>query len=124
MLDAYTYASQVTTHLNNKPQVASRPKMPELTPIDRFDELTAIIRFLLYLKRHPNAGITEIINGTPAGQRAIYSAKDYAQENQLIDITLKTTIPYGPQYSLSEKGKKITAYLEEIQKILNAPPLA
>ncbi len=92
--------------------------MPQLTPTDRFDELTAIVRFLLYLKKHPNSGITEIINGTPAGQRAIYSAKDYAQKNKLIDITMKTISPYGPQYVLSDRGKKVAAYLEEIQKLL------
>ncbi|MCW4018065.1 MAG: hypothetical protein NWF00_05235 [Candidatus Bathyarchaeota archaeon] len=92
--------------------------MSQLTPTDHFDELTAIVRFLLYIKRHPKSGITEIIKGTPAGQRAIYSAKEYAQENKLIDITMKTTIPYGPQYSLSDKGKKVASYLEEIQKLL------
>ncbi|MGD6852897.1 MAG: hypothetical protein ACQCN6_12635 [Candidatus Bathyarchaeia archaeon] len=92
--------------------------MIQPAPTDHFDELTAIIRFLLYLKKHPNAGISEIINGTPAGQRAIYSAKDYAQKNRLIEITMKTTSPYGPQYSLSDKGKKVATYLEEIQKLL------
>jgi predicted transcriptional regulator len=92
--------------------------MSQLTPTDSFDELTAIVRFLLYVKSHPKAGITEIIKGTPAGQRAIYSAKDYAEKNKLIETTLKTTSPYGPQYSLTEKGKKVAVYLEEIQKLL------
>ncbi|MCL5876404.1 MAG: hypothetical protein M1540_01155 [Candidatus Bathyarchaeota archaeon] len=92
--------------------------MSTLTPTDCFDELTAIVRFILYLKKHPKAGITEIIKGTPAGQRAIYSAKDYAEKNKLIDITMKTTSPYGPQYSLSDKGKKVASYIEEIQKLL------
>lgn len=118
MLYAQSHSLCVTNHLNNKPPVASRPKMSELTPTDRFDELTAIVRFLLYVKKHPKAGITEIIKGTPAGQRAIYSAKDYAQENKLIDITMKTESPYGPMYSLNEKGKRVAEYLEEIQKLL------
>jgi len=93
--------------------------MSQLTPTDRFDELTAIVRFLLYLKKHPKAGITEIIKGTPAGQRAIYSAKNYAQQNKLIDITMKTESPYGPIYSLNEKGKKVAEHLESLQKILD-----
>ncbi len=92
--------------------------MPELTPTERFDELTAIIRFLLYIKRHPKCNVTDIIKGTTAGQRAIYSAKKYAQTNQLIEITMKTTLPYGPMYSLSAKGEKVAAYLEEIHKTL------
>jgi hypothetical protein len=92
--------------------------MSELTPTERFDELTAIVRFLLYIKRNPKCNITDIINGTTAGQRAIYSAKKFAQENQLIEITMKTTLPYGPMYTLSDKGKKVVEYLVEIQKLL------
>jgi hypothetical protein len=93
--------------------------MPQLTPTERFDELTAIIRFLLYIKRHPNTGITDIIKGAQAGQRAIYSAKKYAQENKLVDITMRTESPYGPIYRLNEKGKTVADHLEEIQKILD-----
>jgi hypothetical protein len=118
MLYAYKHSLCVTIHLNNKPPVASRPKMSQPTPTDRFDELTAIVRFLLYLKKHPKSGISEIIKGTPAGQRAIYSAKDYAQENKLIEIAFKTESPYGPQYSLSDKGRKVASFIEEIQKLL------
>ncbi|MCL4429498.1 MAG: hypothetical protein M1540_07050 [Candidatus Bathyarchaeota archaeon] len=92
--------------------------MSKLPPTERFDELTAILRFLLYIKRHPKCNVTDIIKGTTAGQRAIYSAKKYAQENQLIEITMKTTLPYGPMYTLSDKGEKVAKYLEEIQKLL------
>ncbi|XHH07933.1 MAG: hypothetical protein ACFCUE_10185 [Candidatus Bathyarchaeia archaeon] len=92
--------------------------MSELTPTECFDELTAIVRFLLYIKRHPKCNITDIIKGTTAGQRAIYSAKKYAQKNQLIEIAMKTTLPYGPMYSLNERGKRVAEYLEEIQKII------
>jgi hypothetical protein len=94
--------------------------MSELKPIDAFDELTAVIRFLLYIKRHPKCNITDIIEGTPAGQRAIYSAKKFSEKNQLLTITMKTTLPYGPMYTLSTKGEKLAEYLEAIQKSLES----
>jgi hypothetical protein len=94
-------------------------KMSERPPIDVFDELSSPIRFILYIKKHPKANITEIIKGTTAGQRALYTSKEFCKQNDLLDITVKTTIPYGPQYTLSEKGKKVADLLEELQRILN-----
>lgn len=87
-------------------------------PLDNFDELTAVIRVILFLKKHPKANISTIISNVTAGQRAVYSAKKYLQDNSLLEIETKTTLPYNDIFSLNEDGQKIAEHLEEIQKIL------
>ncbi|MCW4024517.1 MAG: hypothetical protein NWF01_05720 [Candidatus Bathyarchaeota archaeon] len=89
------------------------------SPVDRFDELTAVIRVILFLKKHPKSNISTIINNVTAGQKAVYSAKKYLQDNNLIEIETKTTLPYNDIFSLNEQGQKIAEYLESIQKILD-----
>jgi predicted transcriptional regulator len=93
----------------------SKPMPP---PLDRFDELSAVIRVVLFLKKHPKSNISTIINNVTAGQRAVYSAKKYLQDNNLLEIETKTTLPYNDIYSLNTRGQKIGEYLEEMQKIL------
>jgi predicted transcriptional regulator len=85
--------------------------------IDEFDELTAINRLILFLYKHPNSKTTKILKSSAAGQKAFYSAKQFLDENKLIEIDMSTGAPI---YSLSEKGKKIAEHLAEIEKILGA----
>ena len=86
--------------------------------MDRFDELSAVIRVILFLKKHPKSNISTIINNVTAGQRAVYSAKKYLQDNNLLEIETRTTLPYNDIFSLNEHGQKIAEHLEEIQKLL------
>lgn len=83
--------------------------------IDEFDELTAVIRLLLFLYTHPNSKTTKILKSSAAGQKAFYSAKQFLDENGLLEIDRSTGAPI---YSLSEKGKKIAEHLVDIEKIL------
>lgn len=87
--------------------------------IDRFDELTAVIRLLLFLYQHPKSNVSSIIAQSNAGQKAFYSAKKFLEENKLLKIEKNQVLPYNPLYSLSEKGKRIAQHLVEIEKILN-----
>jgi|WetSurMetagenome_2_1015567.scaffolds.fasta_scaffold397661_2 hypothetical protein len=87
-------------------------------PIDRFDESKAVTRVILFLKKHPKSNISTIINNVTAGQRAVYSAKKFLEENKLLDIEINKTLPYNAIFSLNEKGQKIADHLEEIQKLL------
>ena len=83
--------------------------------IDEFDELTAVIRLILFLYKQPNSKTTKILKNSVAGQRAFYSAKQFLDENGLLEVDISTG---APLYSLSEKGKKIAKHLAEIEKIL------
>jgi predicted transcriptional regulator len=87
-------------------------------PIENFDELTATTRVTLYLYKHPKSGITQVIKNAGVGQKAAYAAKDWLEENGLLLVGKKETLPYTPVLSLSEKGMKIGAHLTEIEKIL------
>ncbi len=88
------------------------------SPVDRFDELTAVIRVILFLKKHPKSNISTIINNVTAGQKAVYSAKKYLQDNNLLEIETITTFPYNDIFSLNEHGQKIAEHLEDVQKLL------
>ena len=88
------------------------------SPLDRFDELSAVVRVILFLKKHPKSNISTIINNVTAGQRAVYSAKKFLEENNLLEIEINTTLPYNALFSLNERGQKIGVHLEEIQKLL------
>ncbi len=90
-----------------------------MSAIDRFDELSAVARLILFLYRHPKSNVSTIIAKTSAGQKAIYSAKKFLEENNLLEVETKTTLPYNPLYSLNERGKKIGEHLAEIEKILS-----
>lgn len=92
---------------------------PYMSAIDRFDELSAVARLILFLYRHPKSNVSTIIAKTSAGQKAIYSAKKFLEENNLLEVETKTTLPYNPLYSLNERGKKIGEHLAEIEKILS-----
>lgn len=83
--------------------------------IDEFDELTAVIRLILFLYKQPNSKTTKILKSSTAGQRAFYSAKQFLDENRLLKVDMSTG---DPLYSLSEKGKKVAEHLAEIEKIL------
>ena len=86
--------------------------------IDEFDELTAVIRLILYLYKHPCSNTTRILKSSSAGQKAFYSAKKFLEENGLLEIETSQKLPYNPLYSLTDKGKKIAEHLSEIEKIL------
>jgi predicted transcriptional regulator len=88
-------------------------------PLARFDKLTSSIRVMLYLYKHPKSGITAIIKNANVDQKAVYAAKDWLEENQLLIIGKKESLPYSPVLSLNEKGKKIAEYLLEIEKLLS-----
>jgi hypothetical protein len=90
-----------------------------MSDIDRFDELTAVIRLTLFLYKHPKSNVSTIIAKSGAGQKAIYSAKKFLEEHDLLTFEIKNTLPYNPLYSLNEKGKKIATHLIEIEKLLN-----
>ena len=83
--------------------------------IDEFDELTAVIRLILFLYKHPNSKTTKILKSSAAGQKAFYSAKQFLDENGLLDVDMSTG---APLYSLSLKGKKMAEHLVEVEKIL------
>ncbi len=82
---------------------------------DEFDELTAVNRLILYLYKHPNSKTTKILKSSASGQRAFYSAKQFLDENGLLDIDMSSG---APKYSLSDRGKKVAEHLAEIEKIL------
>ena len=90
------------------------------TQIDEFDELTAVIRLMIYLYKHPNSNTTRILKSSSAGQKAFYSAKKFLEENSLLEVNIQPSLPYKPLYSLSDKGKKIAEHLIEIEKILES----
>jgi predicted transcriptional regulator len=90
-----------------------------LTKLDEFDELTAVIRLMIYLYKHPSANTTRILKSSAAGQKAFYSAKKFLEENGLLETTIQKDLPYNPLYSLNDKGKKIAEHLVEIERILN-----
>jgi hypothetical protein len=52
--------------------------------LDRFDESSAVIRVILFLKKHPKSNISTIIHNVTAGQRAVYSAKAFLEKKQSI----------------------------------------
>jgi predicted transcriptional regulator len=83
--------------------------------IDEFDELTAVIRLILFLNKNPNSKTTKILKGSVAGQKAFYSAKQFLDDNGLLAVDMSTG---APLYSLSEKGKKVAVHLVEVEKIL------
>jgi len=89
-----------------------------VTKIDEFDELTAVIRLMIFLYRHPGSNTTKILKSSTAGQKAFYSAKKYLEENNLLEVEIKKMLPSGPLYSLNEKGRKIAEHLTEIEKLL------
>ena len=91
-----------------------------ITKLDEFDELTAVIRLMLYLYRHPNSNTTKILKSSTAGQKAFYSAKKFLDENGLLETKIQPNLLYNPLYSLTEKGKKIAEHLVEIEKILES----
>ena len=88
------------------------------SPFDRFDESRAVARVMLFLEKHPKSNISTIINNVTAGQRAVYSAKEFLETNNLLEIEVNTTLPYNAIFSLNAKGQKIAQHLEEIQKLL------
>jgi len=83
--------------------------------IDEFDELTAVIRLILYLDQNPKAKTTKILKSSAAGQKAFYSAKQFLEENGLLDVDMSTG---APLYSLSARGKRMAEHLAEVEKIL------
>ena len=83
--------------------------------IDEFDELTAVNRLILFLYKHPNSKTTKILKSSTAGQKAFYSAKQFLDENGLLEVDMSTG---APLYSLNEKGKKIAEHLVKIEEIL------
>jgi predicted transcriptional regulator len=83
-----------------------------------FDDLSATMRVTLFLYKHPNSNISDIMAGTDVGQKAVYSARDFLEQNKLLSSQKKAGLPYNLEYSLNEKGKKIGEHLEEIQKLL------
>ena len=87
--------------------------------IDRFDELTGSIRLILFLYSNPDSNVSTIITKSNVGQKAIYSAKKFLEENNLLAIKRNKTLPYNPLYSLSEKGKTIAKHLLAVEEILN-----
>ena len=56
-----------------------------LTTLDEFDELTAVIRLMIYLYKHPDSNTTKILKSSSAGQKAFYSAKKFLEENRLLE---------------------------------------
>jgi predicted transcriptional regulator len=86
--------------------------------IENFDELTATTRVILYLYKHPKSGITAVIKNAGVGQKAAYAAKNWLEENGLLLVGKKETLPYTPVLSLNEKGRKIGDHLAEIEKLL------
>lgn len=91
-----------------------------MSAIDRFDELSAVVRLILFLHKHPKSNVSTIIAKAGAGQKAIYSAKKFLEDYQLLESDTKPTLPYNPLYSLNEKGTKIAEYLSAIEKILES----
>jgi predicted transcriptional regulator len=91
-----------------------------MTKINEFDELTAVIRLMIYLYKNPNSNTTRILKSSSAGQKAFYSAKKFLEENGLLEIKVQQNLPYNPLYSLNEKGKKIAEHLVHIEKLLNS----
>jgi hypothetical protein len=89
-----------------------------LSKIDELDELTAVIRLMLFLYKHPCSKTTKILKSSNAGQKAFYSAKKFLEENNLLEVTIQPNLPYNPLYSLSDKGRRIADHLFEIEKIL------
>ena len=87
-------------------------------PLARFDKLTSSIRVMLYLYKHPKSGITAIIKNANVDQKAAYAAKNWLDENGLLLVGKKETLPYTPVLSLNEKGRKIGEHLAEIEKLL------
>jgi predicted transcriptional regulator len=85
--------------------------------IDEFDELTAVIRLILFINKNPNSKTTKILKNSVAGQKAFYSAKQFLDENGLLAVDMSTG---APLYSLSEKGKRLAAHLVEVEKILGS----
>ena len=83
--------------------------------IDEFDELTAVIRLILFLYKYPNSKTTKILKSSVAGQRAFYSAKQFLDDNGLLAVDMSSG---ASLYSLSEKGKKVAGHLAEVEKIL------
>jgi hypothetical protein len=90
------------------------------TKIDEFDELTAVIRLMIYLYKNPNSNTTRILKSSSAGQKAFYSAKKFLEENGLLETKIQQNLPYNPLYSLSAKGKKIAEHLAETERLLNS----
>jgi predicted transcriptional regulator len=90
-------------------------------PLVRFDKLTSSIRVTLYLYKHPKSGISAIIKNADVDQKAAYAVKDWLEENKLLIVGKKESLPYSPVLSLNEKGKKIAEYLLEIEKMLSTP---
>ena len=95
-----------------------RAKNLKITKTDEFDELTAVIRLIIYLYNHPGSTTTRILKSSTAGQKAFYSAKKFLEENGLLEVKIEQSLLYSPLYSLSERGKKIAEHLTEIEKIL------
>jgi DNA-binding MarR family transcriptional regulator len=90
-------------------------------PLVRFDKLTSSIRVTIYLYKHPKSGISAIIKNAEVDQKAVYAVKDWLEENKLLIVGKKESLPYSPVLSLNEKGKKIAEYLLEIEKLLATP---
>ena len=89
-----------------------------LTSLAHFDKLTASIRVTLYLYKNPKSGMSAIIKNADVDQGSAYAVKDWLEENDLLVIGKKESLPYSPVLSLNEKGKKLAEHLAEIEKIL------
>jgi DNA-binding MarR family transcriptional regulator len=92
-----------------------------LTPLGRFDKLTASIRVTLYLYKNPKSGMTAIIKNAGVDQGAAYAVKDWLEENNFLLMGKKDSLPYSPVLSLNDKGKKIAECLLELEKLLSTP---
>ena len=89
-----------------------------MSVIDEFDKLEAVVRFILFLYKHPGVGITKIIRESSAGQKALESARDFLFKEKLIETYPNPEFPHNLLLRLTEKGQKVAEHLAEIERIL------
>lgn len=78
-------------------------------------EQTAAPRILFFLKKNQKASRTELIRNLTASQTAIYNAIEILLKNELIQENRQV---WKIDISLTEKGKKVADWLEELIKLL------
>jgi DNA-binding HxlR family transcriptional regulator len=81
-------------------------------------EQTTALRILLHLHQHGKASRTELRNSINASTAAIYNALPKLKKLQLITEKTQTTFPFTVEVTLTEKGKKVATYLDQIEKTL------
>lgn len=81
-------------------------------------EQTTALRILLHLHKHGKASRTELRNAINASTAAIYNALPKLKKLQLITEKTQAKFPFTVEVTLTEKGKKIAAYIDQIEKTL------